>query len=219
ALFVGIGYSDKGLYAQAAEMYKQALTEDPYMEMAKNALQELKGMGLTSTEETAAIDEPSSSPPVEEGGSSVGTVIGVGLALAAVGGGAVYLLGQEDDDEADPPVDDDDETENPPVERPTVTAIPFATPLSCVQGGIRFQFSRDMDTSVGQVDINSPSGFDANGSWDGDYYFSWNQNDRWCKVNCGGDCPSITVTLTDFQDTDGNALSGTTTFSYDMELQ
>ncbi|WP_339137068.1 MAG: CsgG/HfaB family protein [Candidatus Electrothrix sp. GW3-4] len=207
ALFLGIDYSDRALYNLAAKMYKQALAEDPSLAMAKSALQELKDMGLIRSEEVAEQGEPSEPAVESQGGISTGTVIGVGLGLAAAGAGAVYLLNDDGGD---------DTTEQAPAEGPTVTDIPFTTPLSCAQGGIRFQFSRDMDTSVGQVDINSPSGFEASGGWDGDYYFSWSQNYRWCTVNCEGGC-TLTVMLTDFQDTEGNTLSGTTTFSYDME--
>ncbi|MCI5122194.1 MAG: hypothetical protein D3908_13580, partial [Candidatus Electrothrix sp. AUS4] len=143
-------------------------------------------------------------PVPESGGISAGTVIGIGLAAAAIGGGA-YFLSQDDDD---------DESVN---DSPTVTADPPAgNTLNCAQGGIRFQFSRDMDTSVGRVVINSPNEFKADGGWDGYYYFSWSQNNVWCRGNCADGC-TLTVTLTDFQDTDQNALSGTTTFSYEME--
>ena len=51
ALFAGIDYSDRGLYLRAANMYKQALLEDPQLVMARDALQELKGMGLVTAEE------------------------------------------------------------------------------------------------------------------------------------------------------------------------
>ncbi|WP_339137072.1 MAG: CsgG/HfaB family protein [Candidatus Electrothrix sp. GW3-4] len=108
ALFLGIEYSDQGLYELAAKMYNQALTEDPYLEIAKDALQELKGMGLIRSEgekmQEAEEAEPSEPAAESGGGISAGTVVGIGLGLAAVGAGVYYgVEAIEDEIEGVPP--------------------------------------------------------------------------------------------------------------------
>ncbi|WLE99115.1 MAG: CsgG/HfaB family protein [Candidatus Electrothrix communis] len=96
ALFLGIDYSDRGLYDMAAKMYNQALVEDPYLELAKSALQELKEMGLIRSK-SEEIQEPEKTEPpeptAESGGRiSTGTVVKIGLGLAAVGAGVYYAV-------------------------------------------------------------------------------------------------------------------------------
>ena len=46
ALFMGIDFSDKGMYTEAADMYSQALAEDPNLKIAQDSLQELKDGAL-----------------------------------------------------------------------------------------------------------------------------------------------------------------------------
>lgn len=46
ALFKGVDESDRGNYEKASELYKKALKEDPNIGVAKEALEELKNLGL-----------------------------------------------------------------------------------------------------------------------------------------------------------------------------
>ena len=131
ALFAGIDYSDRGLYLRAAQMYKQALQEDPKLKMAKDALEELKGMGLVTAEElgekkikkqitaaatTAPPTATGSTAPKTDEGLSTGNIVAIGLGMAAVGGGlALALGGQSDDDSSPTPAADPDDTTPPTV--------------------------------------------------------------------------------------------------------
>ncbi len=202
ALFLGIDYSDRGLYNLAAKMYKQALAEDPYLGMAKSALQELKGMGLIRSKEVQAPEETEPAEPAADsgGGISTGTVVGIGIGLAAVGAGAVYLM------------NDDDETDDPPVDdSPNVTRIEGGAteiPDCGCEGNITFSFSAQMEESK-LADI-SPQTITsmANQFWDnGEYKVTWRQF---------GKCEDYTVSvdLSGFHDIEGNALTGETLFNF-----
>ncbi len=208
ALFLGIDHSDKGQYAQAAKMYEQALVEDPNLKMAKSALQELKGMGLTSAEEIVAVDEPLTAPTVEAGGSGMGTVLLVGLGLAAVGGAALALSGGSSSDDNDSPVD------TPPADTtgPTVSSVPVAnSEVPCASGKITYTFSEAMDTAAGEVVI-SPDDF-AGGGWNNNqqYVIEWNTS----RTSCAS---SLNVSFGGLKDTAGNALGGATSFGYSVSL-
>ncbi len=208
ALFLGIDHSDKGQYAQAAKMYEQALVEDPNLKMAKSALQELKGMGLTSAEEIVAVDEPLTAPAVEAGGSGMGTVLLVGLGLVAAGGAAFALSssGSSSDDNDTPP----DVTPPGDTTGPTVSSAPTAdSEVQCASGKITYTFSEEMDTTAGQVVI-SPDDF-AGGSWSDAqrYVIAWKTSRTFCDS-------SLNVSFSGLKDTAGNALSGATSFGYSV---
>ncbi|RWX43116.1 hypothetical protein VT99_14032, partial [Candidatus Electrothrix marina] len=112
-------------------MYKQALQEDPKLKMAKDALEELKGMGLVTAEElgekkikkqitaaatTAPPTATGSTAPKTDEGLSTGNIVAIGLGMAAVGGGlALALGGQSDDDSSPTPAADPDDTTPPTV--------------------------------------------------------------------------------------------------------
>lgn len=209
ALFLGIDYSDKGRYAEAANMYQQALVADPELEMARSALQELKAMGLSSAEELVTVEETPAAPPVEVEGSSAGTYVLVGLAAAAIGGAAFALSGSSSGSS------DDGRSSDVPA-APDTTA-PVATPspgtsetLSCTEGAITFTFSKAMSTA-GSVVI-SPKDFADSWGWSGDsYVISWANT----KTSCGS---SVTISLSGFEDTAGNALASPTTFEYSVSF-
>jgi len=223
ALFAGIDYSDQGQYGEAAKMYEQALVEDPDLEMAKNALQELKGMGLTSSEEAGTVEEQAAATTEE--GISAGTIVGIGAALAAIGGGVVLALGSSSSNDensssggsaATPPDAGADTTP------PTVIAKPSPnTELSCSGGTFTFTFSTPMNTQSGQV-TTVPSGFvttTVNG-WDQDgliYTVSWAHEYHYESPNnvCGFE-GKLDVTLEGFQNTAGVQL-GTTNFTYSVK--
>lgn len=125
ALFAGIDYSDRGLYLRAANMYEQALIEDPSLKMAQNALLELKGMGLVTLEELSG-EQRGPQPPLPasapDDGLSTGSIVAIGLGVAAVGGGLAFALGQDDDESETTPVDPEDTT--PPQSRLIRQKIP-----------------------------------------------------------------------------------------------
>ena len=202
SFFIGIDHSDKGQYVEAANMYKQALVEDPNFKMAKNALQEVQGMGQTSVEESS----PATS--AEDEGYSTTTVVGIGAAVAVLGGAAVFALSGSGGS------DDDGAVEVPPVDgnSPTAIASPQAgSTLSCTSGSITFSFSEAMALS-GQA-VLSQAGFASSQGWQDLFYvLSWNHDATFCN---GID--SLEVTLNGFQDSAGNALSGTV-FTYSVAL-
>ena len=213
ALFLGIDHSDKGQYSQAAQMYEQALVEDPNLKMAKSALQELKGMGLTSAEEVVSVDKPLDAPPVEAGGSSIGggTILLIGLGVAGIAGAAFALSSSGSDDSstpAAPPQEPDDTTP------PTVTSSPESdSTLDCMGGSITYSFSEAMDTESGNISI-SPSDF-AEGSWSNaqTYVLSWKHSSTFCTYYDS----SLEVRFRGLTDVAGNTLTGTTTFGYSVD--
>jgi len=207
ALFAGINHSDKEQYADAAKMYKQALIEDPDLEVARNALQELFAMGLVSVEDVVPVKETAEDPVAAdgEGDSSVGIIVGVGVALAAGIGAAVALGsggGGGDGTDTAPPGDP---------ATPTLIAVPESgSSVNCTEGTIAFSFSKPMNQSVGQVSI-SPGDF-ASGAWSSTqlYSVSWTHDSNYCASAPS----SMTITFSGFQDTEGNALSGASQFTY-----
>jgi TolB-like protein len=89
AFFAGVDLSDKGRYAEAINMYEKAIAEDKNFSMAKDALQELKTLGLTT--QTEVPTTPAATEAVEEG-TSKGTIALATLGVLAVGGGVALAL-------------------------------------------------------------------------------------------------------------------------------
>ena len=225
ALFLGIGHSDKGEYVEAAKMYEQALIEDSNLEMAKSALQELKGMGLVSTEEIAAVEEsPSSAPGTESGGSSVGTVVGVGLALAVVGGAAAFALSSSSDDDGSnvettqlsndgstPPADTTDTTP------PNVSVVDGKQVIRCEGDTVMFQFDEAMNTSSFRVDISEETGWTVSSEWSSVSRLNVVLTGPYDPIEgtCNG-VSFLTITLNDFRDVAGNEL-GSRSFTFSVQ--
>jgi TolB-like protein len=226
ALFAGIDYSDRGLYLRAAQMYKQALQEDPKLKMAKDALEELKGMGLVTAEElgekkikkqitaaatTAPPTATGSTAPKTDEGLSTGNIVAIGLGMAAVGGGlALALGGQSDDDASSTPAADPEDTTSP-----TVTTDPAAnTVLDCAGGNILFSFSEAMADS-GEALLSN--GGTIQQGWRGDrvYEISWSSAEESICKNLS----VITVTLSGFKDVSDNLLAEPISFSYSSNEQ
>ncbi len=214
ALFIGIDLSDKKQYAEAAQMYKQALIEDPNMQIAKSALQELEGMGLVSVEDAVPLEKAAAeTAAVEEGGSSTGIIVGVGLALAA-GVGAAVALGSSSSDSNDSPA----LSTTTPINDTTALTVSASRPsgdtVPCSKGSISFIFSKTMNTSTGQAVI-SPTNF-ASGSWSGQQYLvTWSKTTGECIPGYSPESLSITMGNS-FQDTTGASLSPAT-FTYTVE--
>lgn len=218
ALFAGIDYSDRGLYLRAAKMYKQALLADPKLKMAKDALLELKGMGLVTAEElgekkikkqiaaAAATPTATASPaPETDEGLSTGNIIAIGLGMAAVGGGLALAMGQSDDSSSSAPAVDPDDTTPP-----TVAVNPAAnTVLDCAGGNILFSFSEAM-ADAGDALLSN--GGTIQQGWRGDrvYEVSWSLAEESICNNSS----AITVTLSGFKDVSENLLAEPISFTY-----
>ena len=89
AFFAGINLSDKGKYVEAASMYEKAIAEDQNFTLAKDALGELKSLGLTKPTTTATTSTASTN--VADEGISTGTIVLLTLGALAVGGGVAAL--------------------------------------------------------------------------------------------------------------------------------
>ena len=210
ALFLGIDYSDQGKYENAAEMYQQALNQDPQLQLAKNALQELKTLGLVSGEATTTVR---TTTVAEESGSG-GTILAVGLGLAAIGGGVALALGNSSSDDDEAPVDNTSTGSSADTVAPTAYSDPKeATGISCYSGSVQFFFSETMRTE-GTVTVN-PSWTITSTTWSDDarsYTVTWKNS----YDTCSGQATtySVTFTLSGFADAAGNALAEPTEFSF-----
>ncbi len=215
--FQGIVHSDKDQYTEAAIMYNQALLKDPDLEMAASALQELEDMGLVAVAREIPMLEEGPPPPEAEEGLSTATKVGMGVAVAAaIGAGAYYYYDQDDDAPVDP------DTLNPPSIESIVPAE--GTTLNCLSGSVTIVFSEPM-LRVGKVYITANGSsldyfFNIKEGWDDqwdDVHFtvSWNN-----PVNVSQYCIDnstkavINISLSNFQDTTGSALSGKKKFSF-----
>ncbi|MBE0583616.1 MAG: hypothetical protein IH612_07590, partial [Desulfofustis sp.] len=89
AFFLGIDASDHGQYRQAADLYTRALAEDPSLDLAREALQELTDLNLlTDVEAVPVAREPEPLPPPDPEMSSS---MKIGLGVAAVAGGVALI--------------------------------------------------------------------------------------------------------------------------------
>ncbi len=212
ALFLGVDYSDKGRYAEAANMYQQALIEDPQLEMARSALQELRAMGLSTAKELVKTvgAAPPLAPPVDVEDSSIGTYVLVGLGVAAIGGAAIALSGGSGSD---------GDSSSSDVTTPSVdTTAPVASsspstsePLDCISGSVTLSFSKAM-SDAGSVVI-APSNFYTSQGWSGDsYVVSWKNDTSVCSS-----VTFVRMTLINFTDNNGNALVNPTVFEYALD--
>jgi len=90
AFFAGVNLSDAGKYTQAVGMYEKAVALDQNFTVAKDALQELKTLGLTKGTETTK-NPPTSNPATDEG-ISTSTIVWTTLGVAVLAGGAALAL-------------------------------------------------------------------------------------------------------------------------------
>jgi TolB-like protein len=96
AFFAGIHLSDQGKYVEAASMYEKAIAEDQGFALAKDALGELKSLGLAKPTTTANTSAASANAADE--GMSTGTIVLLTLGALAVGGGVAALALSSGDD-------------------------------------------------------------------------------------------------------------------------
>jgi TolB-like protein len=206
ALFQGIHLSDQGSYAEAAEMYNRAIAEDPGLDVARDALQELNDLGLQSSKDVSRVEAKSEVPPPGEGGAGWGTVVAVGLGVAAIGGG-IAALGSSSSDSDD---DDDNRQPDPPRPPEQPTASINKTDGSCYNDTVLFSFSEPMNTTAGTAEI-SPSDFNIEyQGWNGSqtYIVEWENGSSICYS-----LSSITIELSNFVSAEtGASLGGTTSF-------
>ncbi|BDD86059.1 CsgG/HfaB family protein [Desulfofustis limnaeus] len=210
AFFLGVDHSDHGEYRQAAEMYTRALAEDPTLDLAREALQELEDLNLLAVAVEAPVTEEPEPIPAPQEKSEMSTGMKTGLAVAAVAGGVALLAaagggGSGGGDDTPPP---------PANDNPTVAID--QTNVTCGEDAVVFTFSEPMDTRFGYAE-SSDSSFTVNGSWlDVQHYrASWSGLDTFCSDT---DAPeSVRLTLTNFQAEDGAPLSGQTSFTLEFE--
>ncbi len=216
--FQGIVHSDKSQYSEAAMMFNQALLKDPDLEIAASALQELEDMGLVAAAREIPMLEEGPPPPEAEEGFSTAAKVGMGVAaVAAIGAGAyIYYENEDDDDPVDP---------NTKVSPSIESIVPAeGSTLDCISGSVTIVFSEPM-LRVGKVYIT------ANGS-SLDYFFNIKEgwDDQWDDVNftvswnnpasisqyCidNNSIAVINISLSNFQDTTGSALSSKKKFSF-----
>ena len=212
ALFLGIDYSDQGKYRQAAEMYRQALEQDPQLRLAGDALQELKTLGLIS--ETAPATRTAT--VASESGSGAGTVLAVGLGLAAIGGGVALALSSSGGDDNGTPAGDQTTSTTPAdTTAPTATSSPEAgAQVSCSKGSVRFIFSEAMNPQ-GNVSVSPTDWTITSTAWSDDarsYTVSWSNDYNYCSSL--GSAATVTFTLNGFTDAAGNALASPASFSF-----
>ncbi len=209
-LFRGIDASDHGNYAQAADLYEQALTQDPNLTPAKEALNEINALDLASqTAETPSGQETApevASAPKKGGGLLKWTVVGIGVAAAGAGG---YFLATSGDD-------DDDEEEPPPVQPMVISTNPSngEPRVSNLLQQIIVVFNKAMDTNTGQV-VTQASDWQVPGAarieWqaDGQTMIIRRLDDN--TLPNGG----VVITLQGFQDTEGLTMD---TFSFSFTV-
>ncbi len=146
-LFRGIDASDHGNYAQAADLYKQALSQDPNLTLAREALNEINMLDLASQAEAASGREATpaaDSAPKKGGGLLKWGAVGLGVVAAGVGG---YYLATADDE------DEDAEDEEPLTQPTVISTVPSngESQVSNLLSEIIVVFNKIMDTNAGQV--------------------------------------------------------------------
>ncbi|MDH4317127.1 MAG: hypothetical protein OEV64_01935 [Desulfobulbaceae bacterium] len=215
-LFKGVDFSDQGKYEKAAEMYREALFNDPHLELAREAIDELEQKKLIAILKTTSS---------RQGGSS--GILGTGLALALLGGGAYYALSNSDDDSNNedhahdtPQVDTGDTTPTSPpttdpgdTTPPSVTVVGKKTSVSCYPDSIEFSFNEDMNTSSGTVQKDPINWTWDNYGWTNSrtYRVSWEtSNEDQCYI-----VTELRTILTGFEDKAGNDLpAGSTVHTF-----
>ncbi len=208
ALSLGIDHSDNGRYHEAAEMYTRALAEDPTLEAARTALQELTDLELLVADappEAAPVQrEPEPLPPVADTEMSDGMKIGLGVAAVAAGIAVVAAVGSGGSSGGGG-------AEPPPPEAPTVNVN--KTSATCLEDTVVFSFSAPMNTQFGYADSDSAA-FSIDGSWLDvqNFRVSWSDQQAFCDTSP----TSVTISLRNFQSEEGVALGGQRDFTIQL---
>ena len=203
ALFKGIELSDQSKYEQAAEMYREALFNDPHLNIARDAIEELEHKKLIAVLVTTSTKQGSSH------------IISTGVGLALLGGGAYYALSSSDEDKDDntytPPVDSEDtpsdEGDEGDTTPPSVSVVGGKSSVSCFPDSIEYSFNEEMNTSYGAVET-VPTGWTLDSSgWNDSrtYRVAWDSsNEGYCY-----ELKELRTILTGFRDIAGNDLPTT----------
>ncbi|MDH3347120.1 MAG: hypothetical protein OEM02_03325 [Desulfobulbaceae bacterium] len=200
ALFKGIELSDQSKYEQAAKMYHEALFNDPHLNIAREAIEELEQKKLIAVLVTTSTRQESSH------------IVSTGIGLALLGGGAYYALSSSDEDKDDntytPPVDSGDTpSDDGDTTPPTVTIVGGKNSVSCFPDSIEYSFSEAMNTSYGVVET-VPTGWTLDSSgWNDSrtYRVAWDSsNEGYCN-----ELKELRTILTGFRDLAGNDLPTT----------
>lgn len=208
ALFLAVDYSDKGMYEKAAELYSEALAEDPALELAQESLTELQNMGLIARQEVPIAEE--TVPAATEGGSSMGTIVGVGLGIAAIAGVAALAGGSSSSS-------DDGGNTDPDTPAPSEPNAPTASTndkkINCYDDSVTFSFSEPMNTDTNYQVISSPT-IDLSTNWPSDQTIQVSLLDSTLCDTYGPD--TLSLQLTGFRSSDGLELSDPTSFSFSI---
>jgi TolB-like protein len=227
-LFMGIDASDHGNYSQAADLYEQALSKDPNLTTAKEALNEINTLELTSqSADTAATEQAAGAKdavaaPKKSGGLLKWTAVGLGV--VAVGAGGYFVATELNND------DEKDEEELPP-EPPVDTTPPTVTrtnprsgtDIECESGNIEFHFSEAMIPFSGSPSVDIDSWNITSLRWtdnDQTLIVEWENDSSVCFTE-GESTPipisgPVTFELIGFTDLEGIALGGETRFTFNI---
>lgn len=207
ALFLGIEYSDTGRYEKAAEMYNEALSQDPGMELAHESLTELQNMGLVS-DRTITVSEEGAGAAAEGGSSMGGTVLAIGLGLAAIGGAVALAGGSSGSD------DGDSNQETTPNTNPTapLASTGHGDTIDCYGDSVTFSFSQPMNMNYGSISVSNIVSSKLGQQWleDEQYQITFGYTSD-CYYYDGS---ATSLTLENFRSADGVALGGTTVFNF-----
>ena len=215
SLFLGLDYSDKGMFSEAAENYEQALALDPGLIIARNALLELQDLKLAEVTPLPPLKPQAVLPdtaPEEEGWTpslSTKAVVGMGVGIAGIIG-IMAISGSSDSDDEDGDSTDPDDPDDTDPETPTATIS--TTNVSCAGDTVTFNFSESMDmNSAANVEV-SPF-FSTSQGWldDDTYQVLWSLDDF-----CDNAPNTITMSLDNFSSDEGVDLGGTTVFELDF---
>jgi TolB-like protein len=210
ALFLAVDYSDKGMYEKAAQLYSEALAEDPGLELARESLTELQDMGLVAKQEALMTEE--TAPVAAEGGSSMGTIVGVGLGIAAIAGVAALAGGSSSSSDGGGGTTDQnsDQTSNEP-SAPTVRTEDKR--VICDGGHVTFYFSEPMNIDANYQVIPSTS-VELSTNWPNDQSLRVSLKDSTLCNSKGPD--TLSLELSDFRSSEGLGLTGTDSFSFSI---
>ncbi|WP_163337210.1 CsgG/HfaB family protein [Desulfopila sp. IMCC35008] len=206
ALFLAVDYSDKGMYEKAAELYSEALAEDPGLELARESLVELQDMGLIARQDLPVVEETVPAPT--EGGSSMGTIIGVGLGIAAIAGVAAIAGGSSSSSDDGGSTDQNTDT-------PSDSSLPTVSTsdenLKCYDDYVTFNFSESMNTNANYQVVPDQS-VELSANWQTDSRLLVSPGDSTLCDTKGPD--TLTLQLSGFSSLEGEALSGQTSFTF-----
>lgn len=204
-LFKGIDASDAGNYEMAADFYQKALKEDPTLDIAKDALKEVKELNLQTKKAEEPIKAKAEKTVPKAGGSAGKWALGL-LAVGGLAAGAAALAGGG--------LNEEEPT-------PTPTPTPTPRPGSCrVVSTLPVKGSRGVSRDLSRVSINFSASMNRTGQvssnssdWaiNQNAFTRWSNNSRTLTIERQGDNrlpagETIEFYLRGFTCAQGNAL-------------